>query len=454
MAREARTARKPNPVSLCIFSFAAGIFLSSFVPLSPLVALWLVFLGAAVLVDRKKEVILLSLALISFGLGSLRYGVKDFHDVREPTATGVVVSEPEDKESVRRFVYEADNGEKVLVSAPPYTEVEYGDRVRVEGSLKRPEQFDDFDYPAYLAKDDIYWTASFAEVEVLNHGEGNALKAALLQVKGNFISHIERIVPEPESGLLSGLLVAGKGTLPEAVLEDFRRAGIVHIVVLSGFNITLIAEFLRRLFRRLFILAQYARFPHAPDVAALMGVALFVLMTGGEATVVRAALMASVAIAARLLGRNFSASRALFFAAFLMLIENPKILVHDPSFQLSFLATLGLIFFCHPVERRLGFLSEKYQLREIVAQTLATQAAVFPLLVYSTGSLSLVSLPANILILPLIPLTMIIGFAAALLSYVAFFLAWPLALVSHLLLSWPLFLAHLFASFHFAVVSI
>jgi competence protein ComEC len=388
----------------------------------------------------------------------VRYAVKDFHRVETPAATGVVVDEPLDTDTVRRFTYRADNGEKVLVSVPLYTPVAYGDRVEVKGRLARPGTITDevtgrtFDYGAYLSKDDIYWTESFAEVTVLASGQGNGLRRILLKLKENFVAHIETILPEPQASLLSGLIVAGKGSLPANIIEDFRRAGVVHIVVLSGFNVTLIAVFLKKALETGFLLAGASVAPLAAAGVSALGIVLFVLMTGASSTVVRAAAMALIALGAKLLGRRFSASRALIVAAFAMLLINPKILVFDPSFQLSFLAALGLIHLSDPVARLFTKLGEWRGLKSIVIETIATQLTVLPLLIYSTGSVSLVSLPANLAVLPFVPLVMFVGFTAVFLSYLSPIIAWPVSFATNLVLSYLLEAAHLFGSLPFATV--
>ena len=420
-----------------VAGFASGIFVSSFFFIQPLIGVLIIIVGCAVLVD--KEGLFIALIIISCGLGILRYDIKDFHDVIEPTSSGIVVSEPEDRDNARRFVMLADNKEKVLVNVPLYTEVNYGDRVEVTGRLEKPGMIEDFDYGKYLSKDDIYWTLNFSQLEVISHENGNPIKAILLKIKSNFLTHIKSILSEPQAGLLSGLLIAGKDSMPKDILEEFRRAGVIHIVVLSGFNITLIADFLRKVM--LFIAPRFA------ITTSIVGVLLFVIMTGGEATVVRAAIMALIVVLAKSLGRNYSAPRALVLAGFLMLLHNPKILVFDASFQLSFLATLGMIYFVPVIEKRLKWITEKGKLRETISQTLGTQAAVFPLLILSVGSFSPVFLPSNVLILPLVPWTMLIGFLTTLLSYTSIHIALPLAFVSHLMLSWILFVANLLGSF-------
>ncbi len=456
-----------NPVLLFILSFVGGVFVSSFFFLPPLIFLLILFVAVAITVVEKvwygkvgSEVLLLVLLLIAFSLGSLRYAVKDFHELQLPTETGVVVSEPEDKDNVRRFVFLADNNEKVLVSAPLYHQVQYGDKVKVSGKFEKPGLIESedssrpFDYGKYLAKDDIYYTLSFANVLVLSSGHGNPIKATLFKIKRNFVEQAKTILAEPYASLLMGLVVAGRDALPANILEEFRRAGVIHIVVLSGFNITLIADFLRKLFQNFFLRLGWARFQHAPAFASIVGVTLFVIMTGGEATVVRAALMAFTVIVAGLFGRNYSAPRALLMAGFLMLLQNPKILVFDPSFQLSFLATLGLIYLVPLVGQWIKWVTEKWEIKQTLAQTIATQIAVLPLLIYLVGDVSLVSLPANLLILLIVPYTMLVGFLAVIISYVSVVIAWPITLVTHLLLSWILFVSHFLGSLSFATVKL
>ena len=442
-----------NSVFIFIFGFISGILVSSFLFISPILGTFIIFLGLVIFLVEKvwkrevvKEVLFLSLAVLSFGLGILRYSIKDFHESLTPSSIGVVINEPEQRENTTRFVLRSDNGERVLVNTDLYSPVRYGDRVEVNGKLQEPGIIDDensgrsFDYGKYLSKDDIYYTWNFAQVEVLSRGHGNLIKQALFRLKRSFVGKTKEILAEPYASLLSGLIVSGKETMPKDILEEFRRAGVIHIVVLSGYNITIIAEFIKTIFRSV--------------AFSVVGIILFVIMTGAQATVVRAALMVLVVVLAKKLGRNFSASRALLVAAFLMLLHNPKILVFDPSFQLSFLATCGLIFVTPIIEKYLSRVPEKWGLRSIVSATLATQITVLPLLVYSMGNVSLVSLPANILILLFIPYTMLTGFIASLIAYAHFTLALPFSYATYLLLAWILGVTHYFGSLSFASITV
>ncbi|MDO8424215.1 MAG: ComEC/Rec2 family competence protein [bacterium] len=441
-----------------IFSFIAGILVSSFVFISPILSAFFVVVALSILLAEKihqngvgKEVLLVSLTIVSFGLGSLRYSIKDFHEPVVPALTGIVVSEPERRDSATRFVFHSDNGEKALVSTDMYSIVEYGDRVELEGKFKTPgviegEDGRSFDYAKYLSKDDIYETMSFAEVAVVSKNNGNSLLAALFKMKQSFVGKMREVLPEPQASLLAGLLVAGKDAMPKDILEEFKRAGVVHIVVLSGYNLTIIADSLRRL--------AASWLPKAATPLSIIGILFFILMTGAEATVVRAGLMVLAVILAKSLGRKVSPGRVLLATAFLMLMENPKILVFDPSFQLSFLATLALVYVSPLIEKYLNKVSEKFGFRGILSTTIATQAVVLPYLIYSMGNFSLVSLPANILILLIIPATMFLGFLAVLVAYVNIVLAVPLTYITHLLLSWILLVSHFIGNLSFASINI
>ncbi|MEX2010538.1 MAG: ComEC/Rec2 family competence protein [Parcubacteria group bacterium] len=426
---------------------------------------FIIFLALSILLAEKIwnkslsiTIIFITLLLIVFALGSLRYAVKDFHVGEEYlqnnvekkiSMVGTVVGEPERREADTRFVIKTSL-DKILVSTDMYEEVEYGDKVEVTGKLRKPgvfgEEGREFDYGKYLAKDDIYYTMSFAEVSLISKNEGNPLKASLLKIKGRFVGQMREILPEPESSLLAGLIIAGKDALPKNITEEFTRAGIVHIVVLSGFNITIIAEFIRRLFTFLT--------PKKAAVATIFSIILFVLMTGAGATIVRAALMAIIAVGGKVFGRNYSASRALLLAGFVMLLINPKILVFDPSFQLSFLATLALIYVVPVLDKYLERIPDKVGLRTAISTTTSTQILVLPFLVYSMGNVSLISLLTNVLVLPIIPLTMLIGFGATVLSFLSSLLALPLTYFTHILLSWILGVAHYLGNLSFAQVEI
>jgi competence protein ComEC len=341
--------------------------------------------------------------------------------------------------------------EKILLVVRRYPEFEYGDKVRVFGKLTLPKNFEEtngrtFDYVSYLEKDGIFSEMNFPNVEIVARGEGNKIVSSLLVIKHAFLDGVSRVVPEPEASLLGGLLVGAKHSLGKELETDFRTAGVVHIIVLSGYNITLVAYFFMSLF---------SFFPPRLRVASgALSIFLFTIMTGAGAATVRASLMAGLIIFARATGRTADILHLLFIAGFFMVLWNPHILLHDPSFQLSFLATLGLLLLSEKISTHLEFIPKKFLLREIASATLATQIFVLPLLLYQTGQLSLVALPANLFILSAIPGAMLFGFLTGLSSFASIGIASLFGFITYIFLAYILGAVNFFSHLPFAAVAV
>ncbi len=447
--------------------FVCGIFFRSFVDFGVGFALFLMLLGGVLFLTERKT-ILCGLFLCAAGLGMFRY---DFADRTTPqhildaslgqsvTLEGVVSNEPDERERVTRLTLSvAEPAAHILITTERETPYRYGDRVSVSGKLEKPKNFTDettlrvFDYRAYLAKDGIYYEIFKPKMTLVAHGEGNFVVAKLFVFKNAFIENINRVIPEPHAALLGGLVIGAKQSLGKKLLDDFRTVGVIHIVVLSGYNITIIAYFIEWLFSRL--PARVGGRKNLRLILAAAAMILFALLVGASATVIRATIMALLVILARGTGRVYAVTRALLIAGFLMLIQNPKILVFDISFQLSFLATVGLIYFSPLVASRVKWVTERFKLREVVVATVATQLFVLPFILYQTGIFSLVALPVNLLILAAIPATMLFGFLAGLAGFAGTMLSLPFAWVAYALLAYELAVVEWFARLPFAAITL
>lgn len=251
-----------------------------------------------------------------------------------------------------------------------------------------------------------------------------------------------RVIPEPHSAFMGGLTVGARKSIPKDLQDDFRKTGVIHIIVLSGYNITIVSDTIMRFSSFL---------PRMFGVTlGVLGIILFSIMTGASATVVRASLMALLVILARVTGRFYEMSWALFVTGFLMVFQNPKILRFDSSFQLSFLATLSLIYLEPYFEKRFQFITKKFKLREIVSSTCATQIFVLPLILYKMGLFSAVSLPVNLLILTFVPATMFFGFITGGIGIFSSILSVPFGWLSYALTQYELWIVKIFASLPFA----
>jgi competence protein ComEC len=459
-----------------IFGFLTGILLASlvstniyFVACAALIGTLFLVLAIANFVPRTSALVA-SLFFIAIAFGVLRFYIKDSAEPRHELdnfveenveVVGIIKSEVDVRQSSQRILLSAekitlrgesyDIDQKILVSTELFPQYDYGERIKVSGKLKTPENFTtdigkEFDYISYLRKDSIFYTMSFAHAEVLARGEGSKLVAGILFVKHRFLESIESVIPAPESALLGGLLLGTKQSLGDKLQQSFVDTGLVHIIVLSGYNVTIIAEALIKLLSFISISAGI--------YFGGLAIVLFVIMTGAGATIVRAGIMAILALVARATGRTSETTRALLLAAALMVLHNPYILFFDISFQLSFMATLGLIFVSPIFTKWFRFIPERFGLREVISATIGVQAFVLPFILYKMGNLSLVAPFTNTLVLPLIPMTMFFGFVSGSLGFISNILALPFGWLAYILLKFEIGVVEIFSRLPFATIKL
>lgn len=457
-----------------VLAFAGGIVLNE-IALFEIKTIFLyigilIFLLLSFYILNRLSVLLLMIIIsFFFTAGFVRSFIKVFADNRSTqltelvgqkvTLTGVLQEEQERRDHNTRLYLriktvgdrEVDFNEKILITTKSPKEFRYGDIVRVDGKLVLPENFytdtgREFDYIGYLYSSDIRFLIRNASVAILGHDPPSKIIAGLFYVKRIFVNSLYKMLPEPESSLASGILIDGKQSINGELQEKFRKTGLVHIVVLSGYNVSIIAEAIGRIFMFLPRLAGLSM--------ASVGIVAFALITGASATVVRASIMAILVLFSRMAIRNYDPARGLFIASGLMLVHNPTILFHSPSFQLSFLATFCMVRIVPLFEKRMLFLPEKFGLRELILSNITVQLFLFPILAWMTGFFSAVSLPVNLLVLPLIPLTMLASFMTAITGIFYWSISLPFAFVSHILLSYELIVVDFFSKFSLAEIPV
>ncbi len=461
--------------SIC-FGFISGIFLRSLtfvdvylVVLFGIIALVLLFFfkfisprHSRATGSKNKWGIILGIFILSFSFGIFRFHLADVpapqifeSQVNQKVIlVGKIVDEPSLSENNQKLVVEIvekDSKSKILLSSNLDEVYKYGDEIKFEGKLEKPDNFmtdqnKEFDYINYLRKDGIFYSERYPKIEILSHENGNFIKSALFSVKEFFINKISLVIREPESLFMNGLILGEKSSFGQSLRQSFVNTGTIHIVALSGYNVTIVAEWIMKIFA--FLPKNLGIF------AGILAIILFVLMTGGSSTAIRAGIMATLALAARLIGRNYDVTRALILAGVFMVLINPFILVFDVSFQLSFIATVAVIYFSPKLEKHFLWVTDKFGLRDIVSVTCAAYIFVLPFILYKMGNLSLVALPANTLILPFIPFTMILGFLTGFIGIISYVFSVPFGYISYLFLHYELSIISFFSNIPFASLTI
>ncbi len=281
-----------------------------------------------------------------------------------------------------------------------------GDTVRVEGKL-----YDGFG--SYSAS--MY----YAQITVLQHDEGWAHA-----VRSRFRTGLLNSLPEPSASLAFGLLVGAKSGLSADLATRLSIVGLTHLVAVSGYNLTIIIRATRRLFVKLS--------PRISLVFSLLLIVGFLLVTGFSASIVRAAVVSLLSLAAWYFGREPKPAVLLLLAAAITCLLNPMYVRGDIGWYLSFLAFFGILILAPLVSSRLWKSPKLWQ--QVLVESTAAVVMTAPLIAYTFGRLSIIAPLANMLILPFIPLTMLLSFVAGLTGMISPLFSSFIALPARLML--------------------
>jgi competence protein ComEC len=458
-----------------VFGFLGGVFIRSFIPLGFAFVGFLFLLGIVALaflfLDRRKQrsYILIAAALFSCAFGIARMQLATLsgdpaltvHLDQNVIIEGVVAQEPDARETSTLLSVEVSSLVEgnatvpiragVLATLPAHTKVSYGDEVTLSGKLQLPQAFDtglgrEFDYPDYLGAQGIEYQLGFAQIKNVHGYAGDPVKAFAIDAKELYLRGTDQVLSDPEAALAGGITVGDKRSVGPELSQDFQRDSLVHMIVLSGYNITVVINAVAWMLQRMPRFAQFS--------GSIFVVIFFILMSGGASSATRAGIMALIAVFARATHRVYLGERVLAAASVAMVLWNPWTLCFDPSFQLSALATLGLILFTPKFTAWFSRVPERFGMREILSSTCATQLMVLPFLLYQNGTFSIVALPANLLALLPVPWAMFFSGIAALGGMIFGPLAAPIAIPAYALLWYIITVAHALASLPFAAISI
>ncbi len=460
---------------------AAGILAAQAAALPlPLWAWWLVLPAGLLLIWRRVAALRrLHWCLLLFLLAALRFAaalpsadersLARLNDAGPVALVGDVVDPPVVRDrvaNVRLAVARVRVGREwrdvaglALVQVARETGVRYGDRLEVYGEPATPFESPDFSYKDYLARQGIYSVVRvYGGVTVLARDQGHPFFAALYAFRDRADATVRALFPEPSASLLAGILLGDEAGIPRDLEEAFRATNTAHIIAISGFNISVIAGLLTALLARLF------RRRGMVTLWVVAGLVVYTLLVGASPSVVRATIMAGLALLARYYGRENDALNALAFAALVMLALDPMVLF-DLGFQLSFAATLGLILYVTPLTAWFQGLLIRWLSAERAQQvvgalsdsfivTLAAQVTTLPLLVFAFHRVSPVALVTNLLVLPAQPAVMVLGGAATLVGMALAPLGQVLAWVAWPFLEWTIRVVEATARLPFASVDI
>lgn len=308
--------------------------------------------------------------------------------------------------------------------------IERSDTVKLEGKLK--DGFGNFS--ASLSNATL---EEIAKTSSQDYG---------LKLRNSFSKKTSEVIAEPEASLGLGFLVGQKNDLPTNLLEALKIAGLTHVIVASGYNLTILVRLARRLFEKV---SKYM----SAMVSVFMIVG-FIGITGWSPSMVRAGLVALLSLAVWYYGRKIHPVALISFAAMLTVMYRPSYAWGDLGWQLSFLAFVGVLILA-PILKEYFFKDKENNLIVgILVETFSAFIMTLPLIAYNFGTISTVAIFANLMILPLIPLAMLLTFTSGLISFVSIWLAGIFGWLTYQLLHYMVYVSSYFASLSWSQVNI
>lgn len=399
--------------------------------------IWLTLSFAAVLgfvlIHSKRTFI--AVCVIAVFSGYLYF---NFYEVRkdetfpigeEIVFEGEVYKNPEHRQKSQAIDIDIRHPYKgyIRIYTDPLPRFEYGEVLKISGVVEKS--------PSGRLN-----IVSFPEIERIGNIETSSIKKYLFEFKDRMVQNINSVLSPEEAALMNGILLGERAEFSDEFKEAMVKSGTTHIVALSGYNVAIIgitlSTLLSYVMRRKY--AFYASFAAIPA---------FVIMTGAEASVVRAGIMGMILLLAEKQSRIYSFRNAITITAFVMLLINPRLLVFDTGFQLSFAALLGIVYIYPRLKDKFNIKENEGILgwKRNLLQTFSAQIAVLPIALITFGYFSPTALLANVLILEFIPLTMFFGFLTASFGFFSYGLSLMLGWITSVFLGYEIFIINLFS---------
>jgi competence protein ComEC len=435
---------KRRPALLALLAYVGGILIGNYFDLSTLILLFLILLSFFLLFSFRNEqnhrVIFITLTLVLAGFWRYELKTKDLpiNHISNFTRlngrvglTGNISADPDIREdktfievNTRELSFNGGkiktNGKILLKIKHPTNRFNYGDLINFSGYLYSPYPSKNpsaFDYRKYLNSKEIFACITLkhdSEVTLQEKKGGDFfISGIVLPVKHYILSFFKRNLADPHQAILSGFVLGERRGIPKEIYKLFTDTGTLHLLAVSGSNVALVVVIFLGLFR-------FLRIPYRVSLVLIFPLILiFSFITSNQPSVVRASIMASLFLLSLLVERERDLLNLWALAALVILFINPSTLF-DVGFQLSFMATLGLILWVPRLERILLSGFRNRFLKSYVALpffvSLSAQLFTYPITAYYFNRLPLYSLLANLLIVPLTGLVVMVGVISALFS--------------------------------------
>lgn len=405
-------------IGIAIFSFLENLFIKNsflYFICTTVCTIFLIFFW------KNKKIKLILLILLFLFLGIWRYAIDIPKNTPDKiwsyngkilTVIGIICNEPDIRQGKAKLEIKTTSivninkkiSGKLLITTNEYPSYNYGDKLEIKCELKTPERFNNFSYDRYLGRFNIYSVCYYPKINLLDTEKGNWFYAKIFNLKKGLHEIINKGLNEPESSLASAIILGYKKNIPLELQENFSKAGISHIIAISGMHISILSALVMA-----FLLIIGIKRNKVFWLSSL-ALIIYIILIGLPASAMRAGLMGFLILLAMSLGRLNKINNSIIFSAAALLFINPKLLRGDIGFQLSFLAVLGIIYFYPAINyflkiERLSKISKNFL--KIFIITISAQIFATPILATNFSQISIISPISNLLILWTLPILMI-----------------------------------------------
>jgi competence protein ComEC len=333
----------------------------------------------------------------------------------------------------------------VYIKTFPYPEYHYGDFLTVRCKLMQPKPFTTFAFDKYLARYGVLSICQQAKINLNQTNQGNWLMRTLYNIRTVLRQRVRLLWPEPAAGLILGIVLGVQDDLFADISANFRTTGTVHILVVSGMHVVIIAQVLTKVFSK--VLSRKKVF-----IVIVLVLSAFSVITGLAASVIRASFMGVLPLLATIVGRKRTLHYSLALVAAIIVLYNPYILKYDVGFQLSFLATLGIIYLQPLTQRWCKWLPSLFEIKETLTTTLAAMLTTTPLIISVFGTFSLVAPVANLIVVPVSNIILFAGVGILGVSIISINLTEYLAYILWLIIKVTLYIVAWLANLPLALI--
>jgi len=339
-----------------------------------------------------------------------------------------------------------DKNIKSIIIIPSNFKLEKWYTITWTSKLLPLENSPEFSYKSYMLSKNIFFKSYLSSFETESITNPNLVEKYIWKIRKKVLYIIEKIYPKEEWIFLGGILIGARENLPQELKTDFNNSGLTHFIAVSGFNITILVVFLTYILKYLPIPVRI--------ISITWAIALFTILVGDTAPVIRASIMGLIGYYILVSGRQWNGLSIMLLTGMIMVIISPLSINYDVSLHLSFLAVLWIMYTQDFFMRVFHFLPELLEIKTAFVLTLASLSFTLPIMIFNFGQVSIMAPFANIAVAWTIPLAMLLGFLSIIVYFVSP-LFWTFVwYITWIFLKWDILIVHFFWKLDWSLIAI